>query len=86
LAQTAEAVAAISKGLAQQVIDKVLGRRILHAAGSFALIGAVKLRDALVALEYHVAQGVALHQSDAATLQQIWRANREELHRHAQHH
>ncbi|WP_213686090.1 hypothetical protein [Roseicyclus sp.] len=50
------------------------------------MIGAEKLRDALVALEDRVAQGAALDQDDAATLQQIWRATREELHRHAQDH
>jgi hypothetical protein len=86
LTETGEAIAAIADGLAERAVDKALGGRIHHAAGSCALIGAVKLRDALVALEDQVAQGAALHQSDGATLQQIWRATREELHRHAQHH
>ena len=86
MTQTVEAVAAISEELAYQAVDKTLGGRIHHAAGSSALIGAEKLRDALVALEDRVAQGAALDQDDAATLQQIWRATREELHRHAQEH
>ena len=84
--ETDEAIATIADGLAHQAVDKALGGRIHHAAGSSALIGAEKLRDALVALEDRVAQGAALDHDDATTLQQIWRATREELHHHAHNH
>ena len=86
LTETDEAIATIADGLAHQAVDKALGGRIHHAAGSSALIGAEKLRDALVALEDRVAQGAALDNDDGTTLQQIWRATREELHRHAHNH
>jgi HPt (histidine-containing phosphotransfer) domain-containing protein len=82
LSETDDAIAAISDRLERRETDEALARQVHQTAGSSALVGAVALRDSLVALEERLGTGAAPDGATAATLLQVWSETRDALGRH----
>jgi HPt (histidine-containing phosphotransfer) domain-containing protein len=82
LSETDDAIAAISDRLERRETDEAQARQVHQTAGSSALVGAVALRDSLVALEERLGTGAAPDGATAATLLQVWSETRDALGRH----
>lgn len=82
LSETDDAIAAISDRLERRETDDALARQVHLTAGSSALVGAVALRDSLVALEARLGTGAAPDGATAAALLRVWSETRDALGRH----
>jgi len=79
IAETEAALEAIAHRVGHGDIAPDLAPQIHQLAGSSALVGAVALRETLVALEDRVAQGGVMEARDAPVLREVWQATRDAL-------